>query len=154
MSDFITRFNDSLGGESLAAFARRIGVPDSSIRNIANRRSVPGGDLLVKIARGLGRMPDWLLTGEGPMIPPPITGDAATEQPAQRTAGAGVMEPPIPQFVGHVPRVEVRMATAEESFAADLLANAATSELGPSVQLKLAELVLQTLAKRKSAGKK
>lgn len=48
-----------------ADFARLCDIPDPSLRNYLNGKSIPGGDNLAAIARATGVSVDWLLTGEG-----------------------------------------------------------------------------------------
>lgn len=49
----------------MAEIARNCGMSDSTLRSY--RKSMPGADALVKIAKGLGVNLVWLATGEGPM---------------------------------------------------------------------------------------
>ena len=56
---YFSRLEQALKGSSVADFARRAGVPYSAMRNYSDRRSLPGWENAVKIARAAGRPLDW-----------------------------------------------------------------------------------------------
>lgn len=59
------RIKDVIGEEPVKAFARRCGVPDSSLRDYTSDRKKPGVDALIAIAAAAGVTVDWLATGKG-----------------------------------------------------------------------------------------
>lgn len=56
-------------GFTVGTFAKRVGVPDSTIRNITSTDRKPGYDLIVKIIQAIDRPwcdANWLVMGEQP----------------------------------------------------------------------------------------
>lgn len=70
--DIIDRMNAIMAAEemSVAAFARKLGLADQTIRGIViQRRNKPGFDILSKIIEIFPHVSaEWLLTGRGVMI--------------------------------------------------------------------------------------
>lgn len=62
---FATRLAHVIGRESVSAFARRSGVPESTLRTYLNGRSKPGLEAVNKIAVAANVSPYWLTTGMG-----------------------------------------------------------------------------------------
>ena len=56
-------------GESVAGFARRVGVPEANIRTYLYNGMCPRADKLVRIAAACGVSVDWLATGRGERTP-------------------------------------------------------------------------------------
>lgn len=61
---FGTRLRSLIEGESIAGFARRVGVPEANIHTYLRGMS-PQMDKLVRIADACGVTVDWLATGRG-----------------------------------------------------------------------------------------
>lgn len=59
------RIKDAVGDEPVKAFARRCGIPDSSLRDYIADRKKPGIDALIAITASTGVTVDWLATGKG-----------------------------------------------------------------------------------------
>ncbi|NJK63114.1 MAG: helix-turn-helix transcriptional regulator [Synechococcaceae cyanobacterium SM2_3_1] len=59
------RLRQIIGNSTILHFAKRIGVPDSTMRKYLNGHQ-PTADRLVTIAEATGISLQWLLTGEGP----------------------------------------------------------------------------------------
>lgn len=56
-------------GFTVGTFAKRVGVPDSTIRNVTSTDRKPGYDLIVKIIQTINRPwcdANWLVMGEQP----------------------------------------------------------------------------------------
>jgi transcriptional regulator with XRE-family HTH domain len=64
-TDIGTRIAEAIGDEPVKAFARRCGVPESSIRDYVNRGKMPGLETAATIASATGVTIDWLATGRG-----------------------------------------------------------------------------------------
>ncbi|MDY0164421.1 helix-turn-helix transcriptional regulator [Desulfobotulus sp.] len=62
--DLSGRLSECLDGEPVAAFARRAGIGESTLRNILKGAS-PRADHLAAIAFAAGVTLDWLATGQG-----------------------------------------------------------------------------------------
>jgi transcriptional regulator with XRE-family HTH domain len=88
-SNVVSRFQSLLDGDSLAAFSRRCGVPESGLRSYLKRGVKPGMDHLVAIADTAGVTVDWLATGRGPKLRRDLV--AALKAAEQAPPGA---EPP------------------------------------------------------------
>ena len=56
-------------GESVAGFARLVGVPEANIRTYLYNGMCPRADKLVRIAAACGVSVDWLATGRGERTP-------------------------------------------------------------------------------------
>lgn len=65
---FGERFQAALGDESTHAFARRTGIPDSTLRNYL-KGTMPGLRKLLEIAEATGVALDWLVRNKGEMRP-------------------------------------------------------------------------------------
>jgi transcriptional regulator with XRE-family HTH domain len=65
---FEERLRRALNGETLRAFARRTGIPHSTLRRYESGTQ-PSLDKAVEIAAALRVRLEWLATGEGPMRP-------------------------------------------------------------------------------------
>jgi phage repressor protein C with HTH and peptisase S24 domain len=70
---FRQRLNECIQGSSVAAFARRADIPDSTLRSYVDGSSLPSLDTAVKIARAAGRPLDWFANAVD-------IGDLRTEQ--------------------------------------------------------------------------
>ncbi|MDD3553245.1 MAG: helix-turn-helix transcriptional regulator [Deltaproteobacteria bacterium] len=68
MPDFKDRLKQCIREEPVAAFARRCGLPEATIRSYLNGKK-PVYDKLVRIADAAGVSIDWLATGRGSMRP-------------------------------------------------------------------------------------
>jgi phage repressor protein C with HTH and peptisase S24 domain len=66
---FADRFRAALGAESPHAFAQRVDISNTMVQKYLKQGSMPGLDMLVKIAEGTGVTLDWLATARGPMRP-------------------------------------------------------------------------------------
>lgn len=66
---FAERFRLAIGAESPHAFANRTGISNTMVQKYLKQGSMPGLDMLVKIAEGAGVTLDWLATAKGPMRP-------------------------------------------------------------------------------------
>ncbi|RUU42359.1 helix-turn-helix transcriptional regulator [Mesorhizobium sp. M6A.T.Ca.TU.002.02.2.1] len=64
---FADRFRQALGAESPHAFAQRVEISNTMVQKYLKLGSMPGLDMLLKIAEGTGATLDWLATGKGPM---------------------------------------------------------------------------------------
>ncbi|HMQ03132.1 MAG TPA: helix-turn-helix domain-containing protein [Pyrinomonadaceae bacterium] len=64
--DFVYRLRRTFDFASMAAIARRIGVPHATVRNYFQGR-VPAPDVLIKIANETDVSLNWLLSGTGEM---------------------------------------------------------------------------------------
>lgn len=65
VSDFVIRLKSLIGDESIASFARKCGVSESTIRSYLVRGKTPGMEHLANIAAACGVTVDWLVTGKG-----------------------------------------------------------------------------------------
>lgn len=63
-NEFSERLSESFGFATMAAIARRLGVPHATVRNYFGGR-MPSPDVLIKIARETNVSLNWLLTGLG-----------------------------------------------------------------------------------------
>lgn len=68
-----------IGKGEIAEVARKCGISESTLRSY--RRSMPGADALVKIAKGLGVSLVWLATGEGTRDPSRASYDIVLSTP-------------------------------------------------------------------------
>lgn len=59
------RIKEAIGDEPVKAFARRSGVPDTSLRNYISNEKKPGLDALTAISEASGITVDWLAKGKG-----------------------------------------------------------------------------------------
>lgn len=59
------RIKEAVGDEPVKAFARRCGVPESSIRAYISNKKKPGIDPLTAISEASGLTVDWLAKGRG-----------------------------------------------------------------------------------------
>ncbi len=59
------RIKEAIGDEPVKAFARRSGVPDTSLRNYISNQKKPGLDALTAISEASGITVDWLVKGKG-----------------------------------------------------------------------------------------
>lgn len=59
------RIKEAIGDEPVKAFARRSGVPDTSLRNYISNEKKPGLDALTAISEASGITVDWLAKGRG-----------------------------------------------------------------------------------------
>lgn len=66
-SQLAERVAQTIGDESVASFARRSGVEESSLRAYVKRGVKPGLDHLVAICRAGNISLEWLATGQGPV---------------------------------------------------------------------------------------
>lgn len=66
MMEFKDRLNIAISGETLHAFSKRAGIPDSTMRNYLSG-TVPGLSNLMIIAQTAGVTLDWLVLERGPM---------------------------------------------------------------------------------------
>lgn len=64
---FRERLAIAIGSESAYAFAKRSGIPDSTLRNYKNSGSMPGLRHLLAIAQTANVTLDWLAAARGPM---------------------------------------------------------------------------------------
>lgn len=101
-ADGITgRLHELMGEEGPAAFARKCGIPDSSMRQYL-KGSIPGADKAAQIADRNGVTLQWLITGEGPQFPaaagapPPAAAPGFAEDQAPYSAG------PDPELFGRI----------------------------------------------------
>lgn len=93
LEDFYRRFKelvDEVAGGKRSAFAREVGLPDSTVQSYFVMKIQPTADKLIKIAKKTGVNLNWLLLGEGPR------------------------ERFEPEFVV-VPRIEVRLGAGGEA---------------------------------------
>lgn len=65
VSAFVIRLKNLIGDDSIAFFARKCGVPESTIRSYLVRGKTPGMEHLAAIATSCGVTVDWLATGKG-----------------------------------------------------------------------------------------
>lgn len=63
-NDFSERLGEAFDFATMAAIARRLGVPHATIRNYFGGR-MPSPEVLIKIARETSVSLNWLLTGKG-----------------------------------------------------------------------------------------
>lgn len=87
-SEFADRLRHAISGESVHAFSRRAGLPDSTLRNYL-AGSMPGVDKLLVLAEATNVTLDWLAAGRGPMR----LDEARAALPAEALAGGMV---PVP----------------------------------------------------------
>ena len=120
---FTERFRLALSGSSVAAFARRAEVADSTLRSYLDGGSLPSWDTAVRIARAAGRSLDWFAT-------PLPRGLAANEPMATYEVSDFVLLPlyDIRASAGHGAwnddeRVSKTLAFRRDWIAADLRAN-------------------------------
>lgn len=59
------RIKEAISNEPVKAFARRSGVPDTSLRNYISNKKKPGLDALAAISDATGITVDWLAKGKG-----------------------------------------------------------------------------------------
>lgn len=82
--DIVDRLNEIIVAEelSVAAFARRAGLGDQTLRGIVvQRRNKPGFDVLAKIVDAFPYVnAEWLLTGRGVMIKVPSSVKPETDR--------------------------------------------------------------------------
>lgn len=64
--EFAHRLRQAFDFETMAAIARRIGVPHATVRNYFRGR-LPAPEVLIKIANETNVSLNWLLAGSGPM---------------------------------------------------------------------------------------
>lgn len=81
-NDFKKRLAIAIGSESTYAFAKRSGIPDSTLRNYKNSGSMPGLRHLLAIAQTANVTLDWLAAARGPMRFDPSGLSADTRIPA------------------------------------------------------------------------
>lgn len=60
---FGKRLKEAFDFESNASIARRLEVPDMTVKNYVDGTRLPTGEMLLWISRKSGRSIDWLLTG-------------------------------------------------------------------------------------------
>lgn len=65
VSEFVIRLKSLIGDDTIASFARKCGVPESTIRSYLARGKTPGMEHLAAIAASCGVTVDWLATGKG-----------------------------------------------------------------------------------------
>ncbi|MBC7901065.1 MAG: helix-turn-helix domain-containing protein [Saprospiraceae bacterium] len=65
--DFEDRLKQAFGFATMAAIARRLGIPHATIRNYFRGR-MPAPDVLIKIANETNVSLNWLLIGTGEML--------------------------------------------------------------------------------------
>lgn len=74
MSEYITnigfqiRLKELIGGGSVRSFARKCGLPESTIRSYLAGKRAPIFENIEKIAKACGRSVNWLTTGAAPSI--------------------------------------------------------------------------------------
>lgn len=119
---------------TLSEITKRGGPSKATVFRIETDPSyAPERYTLERLAAALQVNPEWLIAGQGEMEP---LAEAA------RTLNAA--------FTTHAPTLEVRKATPEEAFVADLLTNlAADEELSDADVGKLTRAVQRTIAKPK-----
>ena len=72
------------GRDSRKAFAERIGIVETTLRNYEIAQSLPNSDVIANICRACGVSYEWLITGAGPMrdgeitAPPPQAAEAVS----------------------------------------------------------------------------
>jgi transcriptional regulator with XRE-family HTH domain len=59
------RIKEAVAGDHVKAFARRCGIPESSLRSYIMNQKRPGADALYTISTATGVTIDWLVTGRG-----------------------------------------------------------------------------------------
>ena len=64
--DFTQRLKEAFGYATMAAIARRLGIPHATVRNYFRGR-MPASDVLIKIANETNVSLNWLLIGSGEM---------------------------------------------------------------------------------------
>jgi transcriptional regulator with XRE-family HTH domain len=82
---FADRFQRLFKGMSVADIGRKLEVPHTTVRNYSLGR-LPAPEILIKIANETNVSLNWLLTGDGPMIPSP---SAAAVAPSEISEPAG-----------------------------------------------------------------
>jgi len=65
---FEDRLKQAFGFATMAAIARRLGIPHATVRNYVRGR-MPAPDVLIKIANETNVSLNWLLIGSGEMFP-------------------------------------------------------------------------------------
>lgn len=88
-SNVVERLQSLMDGDSIAAFSRRCGVPESNLRSYLRRGVKPGLDHLVAIADAAGVTVEWLATGREPRLRRDLV--AALQAAATGTAKATVI---------------------------------------------------------------
>ena len=75
MNSILERVRTVIETEKMSdsAFAKRIGITQSSFSSLFQRDVVPRSDLVASISNTFGISPGWLLTGEGSMFAAPPT---------------------------------------------------------------------------------
>ena len=68
MNDFASRLEALRQGTSRRAFAQKIGITESTLRNYEKGVSQPDAQILVTLCQKLNILPEWLLLGSGPML--------------------------------------------------------------------------------------
>ncbi len=63
---FIERFRQAFEHENNASIARKLQTTDATIKGYTDGRTLPIGDMLLRISRASGVNLHWLLTGKGP----------------------------------------------------------------------------------------
>lgn len=106
-------------GESQAEIARSLGVSRQRVSMWFLRGSLPAADDAVKMASALGVRPEWLLNGEGQMLPDPSSDGLSSEErdlvKNYRTAAPKVREV-IRSMVRAAKKVAVALVVSIPSF--------------------------------------
>ncbi|MFM2056083.1 MAG: hypothetical protein RLY71_468 [Pseudomonadota bacterium] len=67
-TNVVERLQTVMNGDSIAAFGRRCGIPESNLRSYIKRGVKPGLDHLVAMADTAGVTVEWLATGRPPKL--------------------------------------------------------------------------------------
>ncbi|MEP7213791.1 MAG: helix-turn-helix domain-containing protein [Acidobacteriota bacterium] len=112
---FSERLGEAFDNATMAAIARRLGVPHATVRNYFGGR-MPSPEVLIKIARETNVSLNWLLTGTGDRFvryDRPIDLGKVLEQKIEQIVDAKLAErlgPAVPKTSSAVPEFDVELA--------------------------------------------
>lgn len=102
---FSERLSVAISRESVHAFAKRSGIPDSTIRSYLTG-TMPGLDKLIVLAEAANVTLDWLVAERGPMRP--ASAEASMSTSALTSSGEMQVGGAVPSGFVPVPKLDIR----------------------------------------------
>jgi SOS-response transcriptional repressor LexA len=116
-------------------FAELCQIPDTSLRNYLNAKSIPGGENLARISAATGVSVDWILTGQGLRFREgnlmfPQSGASGSEAEVV----ADIVMLPVLNGVGKIPYVAISKSWLEQHIQTELTTLTVAQVMGDSME--------------------